>query len=452
METNGINLIKSIKVMLKRGDTAQLKELFLKLHPADIAEIVGEIQIDNHKHLFKLMDYEKAADVLDELEPEVQIDIINSLPESDKVQIIREMSVDEIVDLLQAIPESKAEKILEKFSIEELEDIKGLLLLSYDSAGGIMTTEYVYIPHNTTTHDAIKMVRRFGRHAETIYYLYIVDDDHKLVGVLSLRELISAQRGQLVKDIMQKKIITVDVDEDREVAVKTINKYSLLAAPVVDSKGRLMGIITVDDALEVLKEETTEDIHRLAGITVREDTTLLTSPIEAFKKRMPWLLVCLIGDILAGNVIKGFSSTLEAVIVLAFFIPVLMDTSGNVGTQSLALAVRGLATEQLTRDNVAKNLIHETFAGLIIGIICGGLFATLAFLWQGNPYIGITVGVAMVIGLSLSAFIGMLIPILLNLFSIDPAIASGPLITTIVDIITLAIYFGTATFFLKELI
>ena len=251
---------------------------------------------------------------------------------------------------------------------------------------------------------------------------------------------------------MHKKVVTVNVDDDQEIAVKTINKYSLLAVPVIDADGRLMGIITVDDALEVLREETTEDIHKMAGIAVEEDTLLISSPIKAFQKRLPWLLVCLIGDLLAGNVIKGYSSTLEDVIALAFFIPVLMATGGNVGTQSLALAVRGLATEQLTQDNIIRNLINETLAGLIVGIFCGGLLAIIALFWQGNPYIGITIGAAMVIGLALSALIGMLIPIILNLLHIDPAIASGPLITTVVDIITLAIYFGTATFFLKELI
>lgn len=452
MTTNEIDLIKSIKVMLKRGDTAQIKELFLKLHPADIAELLAEIQNSSQKHLFKLIDYQKAAEVLDELEPEIQIDIINCLPEGKKEKVIREMSIDEIVDLLQVLPENKVEKVLEKLSIDELENVKGLLLLSHDSAGGIMTTEYVYIPQDTTVQEAIKMVRKFGRHAETIYYLYIVDENHKLVGVLSLRELISAQRNLLVKDIMHKKVVTVNVDDDQEIAVKTIDKYSLLAVPVIDTNERLMGIITVDDALEVLKEETTEDIHRMAGITAEEESVLTSSPIKAFRKRIPWLLVCLIGDLLAGNVIKGYSSALEAVIALAFFIPVLMDTGGNVGTQSLALAVRGLATEQLTRDNIIRNLIHETIAGLIVGTVCGGLFAIVAFFWQGNPYIGITVGVAMVIGLALSALIGMLIPVMLNLFHIDPAIASGPLITTIVDIITLAVYFRAATFFLKELV
>ena len=452
MESKGINLTKSIKVLLKRGDTAQIKELFLKLHPADIAEVLEEIQNGSQKHLFKLMDYEKAAEVLDELEPEMQLDIINSLPEKEKEKVIREMSVDEIVDLLQVLPENKVEKILEKLPIDDLENIKGLLLLSHDSAGGIMTTEYVYIPQDTTIPEAIEMVRKFGRHAETIYYLYIVDENHKLVGVLSLRELISAQRDLLVKDIMHKKVVTVNVDDDQEIAVKTINKYSLLAVPVIDADGRLMGIITVDDALEVLREETTEDIHKMAGIAVEEDTLLISSPIKAFQKRLPWLLVCLIGDLLAGNVIKGYSSTLEDVIALAFFIPVLMATGGNVGTQSLALAVRGLATEQLTQDNIIRNLINETLAGLIVGIFCGGLLAIIALFWQGNPYIGITIGAAMVIGLALSALIGMLIPIILNLLHIDPAIASGPLITTVVDIITLAIYFGTATFFLKELI
>ena len=385
MESNGINLTKSIKVLLKRGDTAQIKELFLKLHPADIAEVLEEIQNGSQKHLFKLMDYEKAAEVLDELEPEMQLDIINSLPEKEKEKVIREMSVDEIVDLLQVLPENKVEKILEKLPIDDLENIKGLLLLSHDSAGGIMTTEYVYIPQDTTIPEAIEMVRKFGRHAETIYYLYIVDENHKLVGVLSLRELISAQRDLLVKDIMHKKVVTVNVDDDQEIAVKTINKYSLLAVPVIDADGRLMGIITVDDALEVLREETTEDIHKMAGIAVEEDTLLISSPIKAFQKRLPRLLVCLIGDLLAGNVIKGYSSTLEDVIALAFFIPVLMATGGNVGTQSLALAVRGLATEQLTQDNIIRNLINETLAGLIVGIFVAVYWQSLLFFGRGTP-------------------------------------------------------------------
>ncbi|QSQ10354.1 Magnesium transporter MgtE [Koleobacter methoxysyntrophicus] len=447
MDKSNINLTKSIKAMLKRGKVAEIKELLLYLHPADIAELLVDIQNGSQKALFKLMDYEKAAEVLDELEPEIQIDLIDSLAEKEKAEILEKMSVDEIIDLLQELPESKVEKLLKKLPMDELEKVKGLLLLSRDSAGGIMTTDYVYIPEDTPVPEAINMVRKFGREAETIYYLYIVDRDHHLVGVLSLRELISARRDMIVKDIMHKKVVSVHVDDDQEDAARAIEKYSLLAIPVVDSDQRLMGIITVDDALDVLREETTEDIHKLAGITAEEDIILTGSPLKAAQKRLPWLLICLFGDLIAGSVIKGFESTLETVIALAFFIPVLMATGGNVGTQSLALAVRGLATGEITAGNFVSYIFQEAKAGLIVGIICGAILTIIALAWQGNPNLGLVVGAAMGVALTLAALIGMIIPMILNALKIDPAVASGPFITTVVDITTLMIYFSLATCF-----
>jgi magnesium transporter len=251
----------------------------------------------------------------------------------------------------------------------------------------------------------------------------------------------------IVKDIMHKKVVSVHVDDDQEDAARAIEKYSLLAIPVVDSDQRLMGIITVDDALDVLREETTEDIHKLAGITAEEDIILTGSPLKAAQKRLPWLLICLFGDLIAGSVIKGFESTLETVIALAFFIPVLMATGGNVGTQSLALAVRGLATGEITAGNFVSYIFQEAKAGLIVGIICGAILTIIALAWQGNPNLGLVVGAAMGVALTLAALIGMIIPMILNALKIDPAVASGPFITTVVDITTLMIYFSLATCF-----
>ncbi|NLZ53073.1 MAG: magnesium transporter [Thermoanaerobacteraceae bacterium] len=435
-------LIKHL--VLNKSDEAH--KILANLHPADIAQILSEIKNGNKKLFFQMMSSSKAAEVLEEFEPYDRLHIIEEMTEAETIKILENMSVDEIIDLFQQMPTAQADSLLRKLSKEDYNELKSLLKMAEDTAGGLMTTDYVYIFSDATVSQAISDVRQFGHKAETIYYIYVVDYKKHLKGVLSLRELITAPRDKKIQEIMHTKIVSVHVDQDQEEVAKIISKYSLLAVPVVNESNRLLGIVTVDDAMEVLEEEDTEDIHRLAGITPEDDIASSKTIWGASKKRLLWLVICLIGDMLSGTVIDGFSHVLESMVTVAFFIPVLMATGGNVGTQSLALAVRSMATEKLTRKNVLRFIAGETLAGLQLGVICGVIVSILAYVWQNNAQLSMAVGLSMGASLILASLIGVLVPLIFRFFNIDPAVASGPFITTIVDISTLVIYFTVSTY------
>jgi magnesium transporter len=451
MAAKAVNLQKSIKALLKMGKKQEVKQLLSGLHPADIAELLEETRNDNQQLLFALLDTPKAAEVLEELEPDSQLDLVKRLSQNHIAEILNNMSVDELIDILREFPPDQVSRLLKAIPSEDIAVIEKLMALDEDTAGGIMTTDYVYIPEDTTVAQAIDMVRKFGQEAETIYYLYIVDKDHRLAGVLSLRELISAKRSLTVKKIMRSPVITVDVEEDKEEVAKVIEKYSLLAVPVIGPSRRLLGIVTVDDALEVLDDEVTEDIHRFAGVTAEEEDTLTVSPLGAVRHRLPWLIITLFGGIIAGSIMNRFTATLEAALAIAFFIPVLNATGGNVGTQSLALAVRGIATREINKYNFISYIFRETTAGMLVGIVCGIIMALVVMVWQGNTTLSMVVGIAMAIALTIAAMVGMVIPIVLNMLKVDPAVASGPFITTLTDVNTVIIYLSISTMFLNGL-
>jgi magnesium transporter len=438
-----------LKHLLVNKKTDEIRSILTNLHPADIAQILADIKNGNQKLFFRLMDTAKAAEVLEEFEPAVRLTLLSEMTEAETIRILENMSVDEMIDMLQEMPNTEVERVLSKLPVEYYDELQSLLKLAQDTAGGLMTTDFVYIFSYVDVSQAIEDVRKFGHDAETIYYLYVVDDQKHLLGVLSLRELISAPRYKKIEEIMHKNVVSVDVGLDQEEVAKVISKYSLLAVPVVNEQKRLLGIVTVDDALEVMERESTEDIHKMAGI-VPEEELMTSSVFVASRKRVFWLIICLIGDMLSGLVIKGYSHVLETVVAVAFFIPVLMATGGNVGTQSLALAVRGFATGELNKKNIFRFVGGETLAGLQIGVICGLILGAVAFIWQNDFRLGLAVGVSMCIALMLSAFIGIFVPIIFQILKIDPAIASGPFITTVVDVCVLLIYFAFSIYFMDQ--
>ncbi|MGI6424383.1 MAG: magnesium transporter [Tepidanaerobacteraceae bacterium] len=441
-------LIKHL-IINKKTDEAQ--RILAHLHPADIAQILGEIKNGNKKLFFRMMTSSKAAEVLEEFDPSDRLRIMEEMTETETIKILENMSVDEIIDLFQEMPSVQAESLLQKLPKEDYKELQSLLKMAEDTAGGLMTTDYVYVLSDVTVNQAIDDVRKFGQEAETIYYIYVVDDKKRLEGVLSLRELISAPRYKKIYEIMHKKVVSVDVEQYQEEVAKTISRYSLLAVPVVNKENRLLGIVTVDDAMEIMEEEDTEDIHKMAGITPEEDIELSKTIWGASKKRILWLVICLIGDMFAGRVIYGFSHVLESMVALAFFIPVLMATGGNIGTQSLALSVRSMATEKLNRSNIIHYTIGETLAGLQIGVICGLIVSLISYFWQNNIQLSMAVGFSMCFSLMIASLIGVLVPLTFRILNIDPAVASGPFITTIVDISTLVIYFSLSIYFIDIL-
>lgn len=447
MEEELMKLSDEIRVLLRAGKIEELVRVLHDLHPADIAEILEELDDSERTALLRLLKTEDAARALQEMEPEDQADILEALGDDHAADILEEMPADDIADLVGELSPDQAGGILNLMDSEEATDVRELLEYDKDSAGGIMTTEYISLREGMTVEAAIQTLREMAPDAETTYYVYVTNASGALVGVLSLRELIVAQPSTFIRSIMRRNVISVHVDEDQEEVARVVSKYNLLAIPVIDADNRLLGIITVDDVLDVVQEEATEDVLRMAGApqgTHRDSGT----PLAKTRKRLPWLYTLLFGEILAAGVLRSFSGTLEQVVALAYFIPVLTGMSGNVGTQSLAVAVRGLATGELEPHEVWRMCFHEVTTGLMLGVACGfGAFAVASF-WQGSPIVGLVVGLSMTINFFVATGIGTLVPFMLERFNVDPAVASGPFVTTTLDVLGMAIYLGLASAFL----
>jgi len=422
------------------------------VHPTDLAELVDELNDQQRKELFELLSSEEAALIIQEMEELDQISLIRLLTRHRASSILKEMAVDDATDLLGELSEDEAKELLLLIE-EEAEEIKGLLRYREDTAGGIMTTEFIALPEDIPVEEAITRLRELAPDAEIVYYVYIINGQTKLTGVISLRDLIAAVDGTLLEEIMLRNVISVPVDMDQEEVARLVSRYDLLAVPVVDEEQRLLGVITVDDIIDVIEEEATEDIYRLTGTGEVESVDILEASVfNIVRKRLPWLIVCLLGGLLSGSVIGAFEDTLQAVVVLAVFIPVIMDMGGNVGTQSTTLFVRGLATGEIKRKDIWIYFLREVKIGINMGLINGLAIAVAAALWQGIPLLGVVVGIAMAATIFLAAIIGILIPIIFNHYGVDPAITSGPFVTSVKDITGLLIYFYTATLFIRHLI
>jgi magnesium transporter len=421
-------------------------------HPSDLAELVDELNDEQKKELFDLLSDEEAALIIQEMEDFDQVSLIRLLTKHKASAILREMDVDDAADLVGELPPEEAKELLAHIE-EEAEEIRGLLRYPEDTAGGIMTTDFIALPDDIPVEEAITRLREVAPEAEIIYYAYVVDVHAKLNGVLSLRDLIAAEDGTLLREIMLKNVISVPAEMDQEEVARVVSRYDLLAVPVVDEEERLLGIITVDDIIDVIEEEATEDIYRLAGTGDMTGRYYLeASAFSLAGRRLPWLLICLFGGLLSGGVIGVFEDTLRSVVILALFIPVIMDMGGNVGTQTSTLFVRGLATGEIGVEDVWSYFFREVKIGMVIGTINGLAIALIASLWQGIPLLGLAVGLAMFATIVLAALIGTLVPIFFNHYGLDPAISAGPIVTTIKDITGLLIYFWIATMFMEYLV
>jgi len=420
-------------------------------HPSDMADLIEELSPDQQQEIFALLSDSDAAEIIQEMEEIDQVSLFRLLTRAKATSILRAMATDDAADLLGELSPEETREFLRLIG-EEGEELQGLLRYPEDTAGGIMTTEYISLPEEMPVEEAITRLREIAPDAETVYYVYVVDKKGRLTGVLSLRELISASDGTPLREIMHGSVISVSASVDQEDVARLVSRYDLLAVPVVDDSNRLLGIITVDDILDVIEEEATEDFYRIAGTTEVEEGLSQASIWSIASHRLPWLIIGLLGGVISGTVIDFFGGTLEKVVTLAVFIPVIMDMGGNVGTQSSTIFVRGLATGEVDSSSFCSYLIREILVGVIMGFVCGALISAVAYFWQGNPVLGVVVGLAMVGTVSLATFIGVVIPMLFNYLGIDPAITAGPLVTTIKDITGLVIYLLIATALLKYLV
>jgi magnesium transporter len=428
------------------------RELKAGSHPGDLLDLLEELEPEQKVDLMQRLPEDDAALIFREMEDFEQAEILRSLNDERTRLFISSMASDDAADLIGELSPAEAQEMLELIDDEDQSDFGDLLKYPEETAGGLMTTEYISLPADIPVEEAITRLREIAPKAETIYYVYVVDDQGCLIGVISLRDLIASSDGTVLKDIMRRNVISVNAALDQEEVARVVSKYDLLAVPVIDDHDRLLGIITVDDVIDVLEQEATEDIYRLAGASEVEGMELTEAPVsKVVRLRLPWLLISMAGGIISGSIIGAYKSTLEAIVMLAVFIPVIMGMGGNVGTQSSTIFVRGLATGEIDRSEIWPYFFREIRVGLAMGLICGTLISFIAYFWQGNMYLGLVVGISMLITISVATLIGTLVPTLLNMANIDPAITAGPFVTTIKDFTGLLIYFLVASMFISYL-
>ncbi|MGD9678511.1 MAG: magnesium transporter [Vulcanibacillus sp.] len=441
-----LTIIKHLKEM-KKND---FRNLIDELQPYDIAKIYSDLPEKHRQKFLLFLEPQQIADLIQELDSKYQHEILMRLGIEKSSSIMDLMDNDDLADLLSQLSVEKLKEYLTAMESEESLTVQNLMKYPPDTAGGLMTNRFIWIRSSYSVREAVEKFKAFAQFAETIYYLYVLNENKELVGVVSFRDLLISEANDKIEDIMFTRVISVTVDMDQEEVANTIQKYDFIAIPVVDDNNVIVGIITVDDVIDIVIQEANEDIQKLSagGKDIDFDTK---AHIAAFR-RLPWLIFLLLIGLLSANIISNFEYTLDTVVALSFFMTMITGMTGNTGTQSLAVVVRGLASKDITKDRIYKLIFRELGVGLIIGITNGILIAVIAYIWQGSPMLGIVVGVSLFFSLIIGTLAGTIIPLILYYFKIDPAIASGPLITTLNDIFSLTVYFGLASLFLIYLI
>jgi len=435
--------IKQIQNYLANNNTADLVQFIKDSHPVDLGEIFNNLEKEERKKFITFFELEKTASVLPEISPIFRKEILSGIGDVRLAQILELMPSDNAAEILGGFSEKRRKQVLKLIKKEEAEDVSRLLEYKKDTAGRIMTLDFFSLRSEITVAEAIEELRKTDIHS--IPYIYVVTDENELIGVLPLKILITTIPSTKLKEIVNKEIIHVTTDVDQEEVANLVRKYNLRAIPVVDKINKLVGIVTVDDILDIVTEEASEDIYHMAGIKEKENGLLRRSIPVVVRLRLPWLIICLVGGMIAAGVVAVFEETLAAIIILAFFMPIIMQTGGNIGTQSSTIVTRGLATGSIDIKDMWKLLWRELLIGLLIGVICGVAIGAIAQIWKGTPDLGIVVGVSMAATVTVAAFLGAFLPLIFHRFGVDPAVASGPAITTLKDITGLLIYFTTAT-------
>jgi len=445
-------VLDSVKRLLRMGATANLVNLLQKQYPADLAQVFSELPEKDRTSIFTLLaerNSRLAMEALSELGPEVGAALLADRTADEIVKLIQELPSDDAAALIDHLPEEVSSAVLELMQKKPASaDVGELLDYPEKSAGRIMNPKVFALSEDMTASEAISALQS-SRDVEMVFYLYVIDSRRHLVGVVSLRRLLLVPPETPLKRIMTTDLISVRVDVNQEEVARLVASYNLLAIPVVDEENKLVGVITVDDVVDIIKDEATEDVYRLAGVA--SDDRVFTPPIESLRKRLPWLVVNLGTAFLAASVVKLFEGTIGVVTSLAVFMPVVAGMGGNAATQTLAVIVRGIALGELTWSNTRKALLKEAAVGIGNGVVCGLIGAGLVWLMQGNPWLGMILGLAMVINMFVAATAGTLIPLTLRAARVDPALASSVFITTLTDVFGFLSFLGLGALFIRYL-
>ncbi len=446
-------LVPDIRELIQAGRREELIDILEDLHPADIAEIISELYGDEKVSLFSLVRKDKAVEVFDELDENDQIFILEHLPPDDKAYFLNEMAPDERADLFEELTSEKSQEYESLMTEEARREVEILTSYSSETAGGLMTTEFASVVESMTVGEAIDFLRMTAPDKETIYSIYVTSEKGVLVGVVQLKDLILSDPRKKISDIMDEKVISVDVNTDQEEVASIMKKYNLTVIPVVDKYRKLLGIVTIDDIIDVIHEEASEDIAKMVG-THLEDIETLLSPLKSARLRMPWLILTYIGEVLVSFIVKHFEPTLQQVIALTSYMPLIAAMGGNVGTQASTICVRGLAMGTIKMNDLGKVVVKETLAGSIMGLTYGVVLALISLLVYGLKYsfvLPISALVGCLASMTFSSVMGSIEPFVLIKLKKDPATAVGPLVTTGTDILSTTTYLTVATLLLKIL-
>lgn len=448
--TEGMVLRDMIRRLNRRGATGHLLKLVAKTHPADMAWVVRHLSEHERKEVFNIIvQTDKVGDFLSELDEAIMVSLVEDLTPQYLADIVAAMSPDDAADLIDALPDEFAAEIRKHMVKEDREEVDELLQYHPQSAGGLMSPDFMYLDEELSVGEAIAKVQKRSEEKEMVFYLYITYGDGKLAGVVSLRELITNPPHRQLKNIMQPNVLSVTTDTDQEEVAHVISKYNILAIPVVDANYVLVGIVTVDDIIDVMREEASEDFLQMAG--AGKDTEILfKSTRENAWIRAPWLFASWLGGVAALFIIGAFEKELSQVMALAAFIPIVMGMGGNIATQSSTIVVRGIATGNVNLGDYRKIVFKELRIGLVLGVLYGSFLGILAYFGYSDPsLLGLVVGLSVFCSMAMAATVGTIIPLVLKRFDIDAAVATGPFVTTSIDILGVFSYFMIAKFFLN---
>jgi magnesium transporter len=437
-------LVDSIKRLLRRKAHPNLRRIINKTHAADLSIIFRSLPLEDQSALFNMIpDIQKKGILLSEMEEDAYPELAKKIPPEALADIFEAMPSDDVADLVELLPEEIAEAVLKKMHKQDAEEVADLLSFADDTAGRIMTPDFIALREDTTAREAIASLQKEYSDVEMPFYLYVVDEYGNLTGVSSLRQLVVVPPDTPLKQLMVTDVFSVKTDMDQEEVARLVARYDILAVPVVDENNRLVGIVTVDDVIDIIRTEATEDILKMAG--VGEEYIETKSVIKSTRIRLPWLFASLIGGIVAFFIIGHFDGILSEVTYLAAFIPVIMGMGGNIGTQSSTIVVRGLATGRLNVRDIWRVVTKELCIGMILGMVYGLIIAAVAQVSYNTIALAVSVGLALMSSMSIAALVGSFVPMIMARINVDPAVATGPFVTTSIDIISVFFYFIIAT-------
>lgn len=437
-------MIEKVFELLSEGNFKELKKLLNESNESDVAECLDELSKEDLAVVFRLLKKDEAVDIFSYMSSDTQEKLVETLSDQEVATIVSKLYIDDAADLIDELPANLVSKVLQNASPTKRKAINEILKYPEDSAGSIMTVEYVDIKSGLTVKECFDRIRRIGLNKETVYTLYVVDADRRLIGVTTVKELLMRDYDTCINDFMEDNVITVTTNEDKEEVAKMFDKYDFLALPVVDNENRLVGIVTVDDAMDVMSEENEEDFEIMAAMTPSEDDYLKESVITQYKNRIVWLLVLMLSSIITGKIITNYEVTFSAIPLLVSFIPMLMDTGGNCGSQASTMVIRALATDEIEPKDVFKVWWKEARIGIMCGVTLGLVNGIRIFIQYHDLGIAIVIACTLCLTAVLAKSLGCFLPLLAKAIHLDPAYMASPLITTITDACSLAIYFNIA--------